>query len=113
MSDYYKEIIQIPNGAWIAKHNNLYDFWYKEKILLTNCINYSYISQRLIVLKKDNVIQIFSTKIINRDSQDTVEKIAEFKCFKDIACVRIVCEQYVYLIDMNCQIKFSSKAHIN
>ncbi len=113
MADYYKEIIRIPNGAWIARHNNFYDFWYKEKILLTNCINYTYISRKLIILKKDNVIHIFSTNIINKDNHDTVEKIAEFKCFKDIAYVKIICEQHVYLIDMNCQIKLSSKAPIN
>ena len=113
MTNYYKNIIRIPNGAWIGEANHRYDLGYKDKVILTDCVNYSYVSGRLIALKKDNKIYVFSTNITVIGSEETLEKIAEFTAFRDIAYLKVICEHYTYLIDRNCQIKFSNRAPIN
>lgn len=113
MREYYESIIKIPNGAWIGIKDGYYDFYYKNDLILLQCSNYSYVSERLLAFKKDNTIHVFSLNIITKNNTCTIEKLATFTAFKSIAYVKIICERYMYLIDQNCQIKLTDRAHIN
>ena len=109
----YKNLIQIPNGIWIGDENSRFDLGLNNTIILEECSNYSYVLNRLIALKKDDKIYVFSTNIVTIGNCDTIAKLAEFKAFSDIVYLKVVCEQYIYLIDKNCQTKFSERPHIN
>lgn len=110
---YYDSIIQIPNGSWIGMKNGLYDFWYNDSIILSECINYSYISGKLIAFKQDKKIIVYSTNIRTVGKFSTIEKLLEFTSYSKLAFGKIICERNTYLIDGNCQIKFTERTHIN
>lgn len=112
-TSYYDSVIQIPNGSWIGIRNGSYDFGYKDSIIVTDCINYAYISNKLVALKKDEKILVYSTNIRNIGKFQTVEKLLEFTAYSKVAYGKIICEKYTYLINGNCQIKFNERAHIN
>ena len=110
---YYDSIIEIPNGSWIGLKNGLYDFWYKNNIILSECNNYSYLSGKIITFKQDKKIIVYSTNIRTIGKFNTVEKLLEFTSYSKVAFGKIICERNTYLIDSNCQIKYSEKSHIN
>lgn len=110
---YYDSVIHIPNGSWIGIRNLEYDFGYKDNIILFGCSNYSYLSGKIIALKKDDKVIVYSTNITYIGNLKTVEKLLEFTSYSHVAYGKIICERNTYLIDSNCQIKFSSRAHIN
>lgn len=112
-NNYYDDLITLSNGSWIGKKDSHYDFGYKDKVIIPSCSNFSYISGKLVVLKKGDKITVFSMHIVKENGVETVEKILEFSSFSKVAYGKIICEYYTYLIDGNCQIKFSEKNHIN
>lgn len=109
---YYDTITHIANGFWIGKKNLLYDFGYEHSVILSGLVNFSYLSQKIIALKKDSKIFVYSFKITNQNNIIGPEKLLEFTAYSPIAYGKIVCEYNTYLIDCNCQIKYSSRAHI-
>ena len=111
--EYYDSIIEIPNGSWVGIKNGVYDFWYENGIILSECNNYSYISGKLIAFKQDRKIIVYSTKIRTIGKFKTVEKLLEFIAYSTVAYGKIICERNTYLIDSNCQIKYSQRSHIN
>ena len=110
---YYDSIINIPNGSAICRKNERYDYWYKDKVILADCINFSYLAGKIIAFKKENKIIVFSMHIVNIGNFETVEKLLEFSSFSSVAYGKIICERNSYLIDSNCQIKFTERTHIN
>lgn len=112
-NSYYDSVVQIPNGSWIGIKNLRYDFGYKNKVIVADCTNFSYISENVIALKKDNKILVFSTKVIEVGNTETIEKLLEFTAYSPVAYGKIICKRHTYLIDGNCQIKFSERTHIN
>ena len=112
-NNYYDTRYKLCNGAIIASHNGIYDFLYEDRIILASCQNFSYLSGKIIVLKKDEKIIVYSTKIIEENGIKTVQKLLEFIAHSKIAYGKIICEKNMYLIDGNCQIKYSCRPHIN
>lgn len=110
---YYDSIIKILNGSFIGIKNGRYDFIYKDNIILTDCVNFSYISGKIVAFKKGDKIIVFSMNIVNQGDTQTVEKLLEFSSFSKVAYGKIICERNTYLIDENCQIKYSERNHIN
>lgn len=110
---YYDSIINIPNGSWIGQKNSRYDFGYKDSIIVANCSNFSYISGKIICFKKDKRVLVYSMNVITSYGNETIEKLLEFTSLSKVAYGKIICERNTYLIDGNCQIKFSERSHIN
>ena len=106
MLSYYESIIKLPNECWIGKIGYRYDFWYKKSIILTDCIAFYYISEKIIVLKKDDVIHVFSTNIIVKDNYKTVEKLAEVSIYSNISYIKLNFKYYFYLVNSNGEIKY-------
>lgn len=109
---YYDSVICIATDLWIGKKDYFYDFGYEGRVILSGCINFSYVSGKIIAFKKDSKIIVFSTKIKNNFNLPTPEKLLEFTAYSHVAYGKIICENYTYLIDGNCQIKFSERPHI-
>ncbi len=112
-NDYYSNVIKLKNGAWIGSKNLKYDFFYNDNLILAGCTNFSYISGKLVCLKKDSKIIVYSMNIVNLNGNDTPEKLLEFVAHSKLAYGKIICERYTYLIDGNCQIKFNERSHLN
>ena len=110
---YYDSVINIPNGSFIGIKNGRYDFLYRNKVILADCDNFSYIAGKIVAFKKENKVIVFSMHIVNEGNNKTVEKLLEFSSFSKVAYGKIICERNSYLIDSNCQIKYSERSHIN
>lgn len=113
LNRYYDNIIKLSNGAWIGCRNSKYDFGYKNHIIIERCSNFSYITEKIVCFKKENKIFVYSMKIVRKYGSETAEKLLEFIAHSNVAYGKIICERNTYLIDGNCQIKFSEKSHIN
>lgn len=109
---YYDSVIYIKDGMWIGKKGFFYDFGYEENVILNGCLNYSYVANKILAFKRDSKIHVYSTKMLNKQEIKYPEKLLEFTAHSHIAYGKIICESYSCLIDGNCQIKFSEKAHI-
>lgn len=110
---YYDSIIYIGEKMWIGKKGYMYDFGYNETVALSGCMNYSYIANKVLAFKKDSKILVYSTKMLNKNGFKYPEKLLEFTAYSNVAYGKIICEYNTYLIDGNCQIKYSTRPHIS
>jgi hypothetical protein len=77
----------------------------RNKTMLENCCNFSYITNKLLVTKSGNIVYIFSTKLTKQDS--TLPLLATFKLNVANAYAKVVIDEKIFIIDANCQITFS------
>ena len=54
------DIYTLKNGFWINSKGNMFDLGLDDRIIMGDCINFSYIYDKIIVTKRKNVITIYS-----------------------------------------------------
>lgn len=54
------DIYTLKNGFWINSKGNTFDLGLDDRIIMEDCINFSYIYDKIIVTKRKNVITIYS-----------------------------------------------------
>lgn len=100
MGDTYK----LGNGFWINSKGTLFDLGLNEDLVMNDCTNFSYISDKLIVTKKKNVITIFSAKPIEENGKAKVNILASFSNNNPNIFADVVINDSCYTIDYNCQV---------
>lgn len=100
----YENVINMPHGFWIGVNGASFDFGFNEKILKDNCINYSYVSNVLIIVKKKNIVTIFSAIPKLENEKRTPEKLGEFSYYSPKLSTEIIHDGYAYIVDYNCQV---------
>lgn len=100
MGDTYK----LGNGFWINSKGTLFDLGLNEDLVVTDCTNFSYISGKLIVTKKKNVITIFSAIPIKENGKAKVNILASFSNNNPNIFADVVINDSCYTIDYNCQV---------
>ncbi len=98
--------INFVNGLWIQPHDTLYDLGCYDNIIMRNCVNYSYIANALMIVKKHNVVYIFSINTTKQDGILQPKKMAEFSCYSPKVFADITVNGYRYTIDYNCQVTY-------
>lgn len=100
MGDTYK----LGNGFWINSKGVLFDLGLDEDLVMADCTNFSYISGKLIVTKKKNVITIFSAIPIKENNRNTSKILASFSNNSPNIFANVIINDYCYTIDYNCQV---------
>ena len=100
----YENVIKMPHGFWIGTNFDLFDLGFNNYILKDNCINYSYLSGRIIIVKKANVVSIFSAIPKQINGRTVPEKLGEFSYYSPNLYTEVIIGGYSYLVDYNCQV---------
>ena len=108
------DIYTLKNGFWINSKGNMFDLGLDDRIIMEDCINFSYIYDKIIVTKRKNVITIYSAtpKIENGQKKEVI--LASFSNSNPNIFADVIIGEYCYTIDYNCQITISpSKRRFN
>lgn len=100
----YENIVKLPHGFWIGVNGPSFDLGFNENILKDNCVNFSYVSDILIIVKKKNVVSIFSAVSKFENGKSIPKKLGEFSCNSPKLSVEVIHDGYAYLVDYNCHV---------
>lgn len=100
IGDTYK----LKNGFWIKSKGTLFDLGLDTELIMTDCNNFSYVSEKLIITKKKNIITIFSGKPIENGEKKEANILATFSNNTPNVFANIIIESTCYTIDYNCQV---------
>lgn len=98
LSEYIKLDGEINNFRLIVK----------DAVVLENCCNFSYITNKLLVTKSGNTVYIFSTNL--NEDQKILPLLAKFELNVPNAYAKIIIEEKMFIIDANCQVTFSDSS---
>lgn len=101
----------LGNGFWINSKGVLFDLGLDEDLVMADCTNFSYISGKLIVTKKKNVITIFSASPIEENNKRKVNILASFSNTSPNIFANVIIDDTCYTIDYNCQVTTRSVRH--
>lgn len=107
LGDNYK----LKNGFSIYDKGGVFDFYFNDNIIVSDCINFSYVSDVLIAIKKKNVITIFSIVPLNENGILTPNILAKIENSYDNIFAKVVINNICYVIDYNCQITANTVRH--
>lgn len=95
---------ELKNGFWINCKGGLFDLLLNEELIIKDCINFSYVSNALIITKKKNTITIFSIQPIkdSNGSHPNILAVMENSSYNIFA--EIVISGTSYIVDCNCQV---------
>ena len=98
------DIYTLKNGFWINSKGNMFDLGLDDRIIMEDCINFSYIYDKIIVTKRKNVITIYSAtpKIEKGKKKEVI--LASFSNSNPNIFADVIIGEYCYTIDYNCQI---------
>lgn len=103
----YDNKIPLQNGAWIGQKGFLYDLWHDKILLEEKCDNYSYVVQRLVVVKRGSRLIAYSME--KPEQSQELSKLAEVIALSGRCSLRVEFHDYLYIIDSNCQITYTYK----
>lgn len=110
MGNAYK----LKNGFWINVREGIFDLFLDDDLIINDCHNFSFIYDKLIVIKKGQTITIFSIKPEEKNGKKIPNKLTTFSNTSPNIFADIVIGEYCYTIDYNCQITISpSKRRFN
>ena len=98
------DIYTLKNGFWINSQGNTFDLGLDDRIIMEDCINFSYIYDKIIVTKRKNVITIYSAtpKIEKGKKKEVI--LASFSNSNPNIFADVIIGEYCYTIDYICQI---------
>ena len=102
----------LKNGFWINVKGNLFDFGLNNDIILNDCNLFSYISDTLFVIKKENFnLGIESTEVVSTNFKAI--ELASFSNTSKNVFADVTIDNICYTIDYNCQVTSTSitKSH--
>lgn len=98
------KVYKLKNGFWINAKGNLFDLCLNDEIVVANCVNFSYVANKFIAIKKNDTIKLFSLKPIKNSQKYIPEELSCFSNMKSNIFVNIVIDSTCYTIDHNCQV---------
>ena len=94
----------LKNGFWIKSKDNLFYLGLNNDIIMSECINFSYVYDKLIVTKKGKNITIFSADPIEKDGKLEAKILANFSNNNSNLFANVIIDDRCYTIDYNCQV---------
>lgn len=105
------KMYKLKNGFWINSKGILFDFGIDDEIIVTDCNNFSYVSNKIISVKKNDTITVFSILPIEKNGKKLPNKLASISNTNPNIFIDIVIENNCYTIDCNCQVTVSQIRH--
>ncbi|MEG2310382.1 MAG: hypothetical protein RSB76_00150 [Clostridia bacterium] len=97
-------IFPLFNDVYILKHADLFDLKLNERTIVANCSNFNFAYNKIIAVKQEDSLIVFSTKIIaNSSGIRTLEKLCETSFLSATAKVYVFSQTKFY-IDFDCNI---------
>ena len=100
----HETIYTLKHGFWIRPKETVFDLGLDENVIMPDCSNFSYISGKLIVIKRKNVITIFSAIPIKEKGKKKQKILASFSNTNANIFTNIIIDDICYTIDFNCQV---------
>lgn len=97
-------IYKLGNGFWIKQNETNYDLGLDDKIILTNCSNFSYVYEKIIVVKTQKLIIVFLGIPLTINGNKNVKILASFSDSNEKVFANVMLDNICYTIDYNCQI---------
>ena len=98
--DTYK----LKNGFWIKSKGTTFNLGLDKNLIMVDCSNFSYVSDKIIVTKKKNVITIFSAIPIAKNEKKEANILASFSNTNTNVFANVIIDDTCYTIDYNCQV---------
>lgn len=103
----FGDTYKLKNGFWINSKGTLFDLGLNNDLIISDCSNFSYVSNKLIVIKKKNVITIFSAEPIEKNGKKEANILASFSNNTANVFANVIIDNTCYTIDYNCQVTTS------
>lgn len=94
----------LENGIICKGETNNFKLYYNDIPLTPPCHMISYIPNTLIVVKSKKTVFIYSPKLIEKNNNISLVKLAVFNSFDSNSYMKIKIKGKVYIIDCNTQI---------
>ena len=96
----FGDTYKLKNGFWIKSKGTLFDLGLDDELIMTDCTNFSYISEKLLVIKKKNVITIFSAIPIQKKEKKAANILASFSNNNTNIFANVIIDNICYTIWM-------------
>ena len=100
----YDSIYTLGHGFWIKANETNFDLGLDEKIILANCSKFSYVYEKIIVVKTQRLIIVFSGVPLTNNGNKNVKILASFSDSNEKVFTNVMIDNICYTIDYNCQI---------
>ena len=100
----FGSIYTLSHGFWIKPNETNFDLGLDEKIIKPSCSNFSYVSEKIIVVKTKRLITIFSGIPLIIDGKKKAKVLASFSDSNEEIFANVIIDNICYTIDYNCQI---------
>lgn len=100
----YDSIYTLGHGFWIKPNETNFDLGLDDKIILSNCSKFSYVYEKIIVVKTQKLIIVFLGIPLTINGNKNVKILASFSDSNEKVFANVMLDNICYTIDYNCQI---------
>ena len=97
-------VYTLKHGFWIKTNETDFDLGLDGNVIMPSCSNFSYVSEKIIVVKTKKMITVFSGVPLIIEGKKKANILATFSDSNEKIFANVIINNICYTIDYNCQV---------